>query len=481
MENKRIGEFSVALTGTPVQYNQVLSKGRCRIFYRGLNRNGGFITDEFAEKLISTLPYTPVKGIYDDAEGDYTDHGQVRRAGRIYGIVPENPNVIWEMHTDEDGVERCYATCDVLLFTAIYEEAAEILTKSQSMELYWPSLKGNWENIDGNNCYVYTEGCFLGLQVLGDETEPCFEGAAFYTLRESLKEILMELEKYNLVPKGGKNKMEYVFNFEGAEKFAALWNSINSEVNEEGKLLVSYSICEIAEDSLVVMNHATGEYSKASYSVDEEGKYTVGEFSICNKLEVSDAEATALNALKELNNGSYEGVDTEFSARGASVETLNASVEALNGEVENLKGQISEFEQKKVELEAANATLSVEKEEIANNFANATAQIEEKDASIASLTSEVEELRAYKKNIEDAQKQEVINSYAVKLAQEVLDQYTAKMDTYASVIDLDKDLAYEVKKAEPQLFSSQSGEPTYLVKDQNLESGLEAILSKYKK
>ena len=97
------------------------------------------------------------------------------------------------------------------------------------------------------------------------------------------------------------------------------------------------------------------------------------------------------------------------------------------------------------------------------------------------LKNEVEELRAYKKTIEDAQKQEVINSYAVKLAQEVLDQYTAKMDTYASVIDLDKDLAYEVKKAEPQLFSSQSGEPTYLVKDQNLESGLEAILSKYKK
>ena len=60
------------------QISPVLSKSRCRIFYKGKNRNGTFITDEFAEKLLSTLPYTPVKGIYDNFNDDYTDHGTNR-------------------------------------------------------------------------------------------------------------------------------------------------------------------------------------------------------------------------------------------------------------------------------------------------------------------------------------------------------------------------------------------------------------------
>ena len=58
-----ISEFSVQIYSEPEEYSQVLSKARCRIFYKRFNRNGTYITDEFAEKLISTIPYTPVKGI----------------------------------------------------------------------------------------------------------------------------------------------------------------------------------------------------------------------------------------------------------------------------------------------------------------------------------------------------------------------------------------------------------------------------------
>jgi hypothetical protein len=71
-----------------------LSKARCKIFYKYENRNGTYITDEFADKLLSSLAYVPVKGIYQSE--DYTDHGARRDEGRIYGIVPENPNVAWE-------------------------------------------------------------------------------------------------------------------------------------------------------------------------------------------------------------------------------------------------------------------------------------------------------------------------------------------------------------------------------------------------
>ena len=192
--NKPLCEFTVQVYGELNKYNEVLSKARCRIFYKYENRNGTYITDEFAEKLISSLPYVPVKGIYSDE--DYTDHGVRRDQGRIYGIVPENPNVAWEEFTDDDGITRTYACTDVLIFTAIYEEANDIIGKSQSMELYPPSLKYHEAIVHNKRYIVFDDGCFLGLQVLGDKVEPCFEGASFYTLQSTIEYTINQIKKY---------------------------------------------------------------------------------------------------------------------------------------------------------------------------------------------------------------------------------------------------------------------------------------------
>ena len=190
MPENIITDFPVTLYGKLEKFSDTISKGRCRIFYKGGNRNGTFITDEFAEKLLESIPYAPVKGIYNSDEEDFTDHGAKRSEGRIYGLVPENPNVTWETHVDDDGEERTYACVDVLIYTGIYTEAHEIIGKSQSMEIYSPSIKGDWKIINGKKYYVFTEGRFLGLQALGDSVEPCFEGAAFFSLYEDLKKMV---------------------------------------------------------------------------------------------------------------------------------------------------------------------------------------------------------------------------------------------------------------------------------------------------
>ena len=126
-------KFPVTVYSQLQTVSPTISLARCRIFYKGRNRNGSFITDEFAEKLVASLPYTPVKGIYE--VDDYTDHGKKRSDGRIYGVVPETNNFAWEEHTDEDGVTRTYACTDVFLYTALYKEASEIWGKPQSMEI----------------------------------------------------------------------------------------------------------------------------------------------------------------------------------------------------------------------------------------------------------------------------------------------------------------------------------------------------------
>ena len=43
--NKNQIEFPISIYGTVEKFNDTLSKARCRIFYKGGNRNGTFITE----------------------------------------------------------------------------------------------------------------------------------------------------------------------------------------------------------------------------------------------------------------------------------------------------------------------------------------------------------------------------------------------------------------------------------------------------
>lgn len=189
--NDEMRFLDVTLYGNAEEITPTLSKCRVRIFYKGLNRNRTYISDDFANQLIASLPYTPVKGIFDKEELDFKDHGDKNSDGQIYAIVPENPNFAWEKHLDKDGVEREYACADVYLYTALYPEANLISGKSQSMEIHKNGLEGEWKiwNEDGQPYYEFHKGHLLGLQVLGDEVEPCFEGSAFFSLYKGAKEL----------------------------------------------------------------------------------------------------------------------------------------------------------------------------------------------------------------------------------------------------------------------------------------------------
>ena len=99
-------KLDVCVYGEQEKITDTLSKCRLRIFYRGMNRNRTFISEEFANQLIDSLPYAPIKGIFSYSDVDFGDHGEDNSDGRIYGIVPENPNFMWEDHVDKDGVLR---------------------------------------------------------------------------------------------------------------------------------------------------------------------------------------------------------------------------------------------------------------------------------------------------------------------------------------------------------------------------------------
>ena len=451
-----IKEFPVTIYGNLKELNPVLSKARCRIFYKYENRNGTYITDEFAQKLISSLPYTPVKGIYDNFDEDYTDHGLKRDLGRIYGIVPENPNFSWEKHLDEDEIEREYACCDVYIFTALYEEASQIVGKSQSMELYQPSIKGDWAIINGKKLFKFEDGCFLGLQILGNDVEPCFEGAAFFTFYNDLKNAIKKLEKYSLDSniKGGKSEMTKLnFKLSDSQKHDAIWVLLNDKYTEEGHWEVSYTILDIYDDYALVYSYEAGSYERVYYTKnDETDSVELGARKKCYVIDITEEEKTALEALRAFNGGTYEKIDENIQ------------------EINTIKQQNSEFSIKIEELNNTVSTLTAERDTSVENYNNAQAQI-------STLTNELETLKDYKNSVETQEKEQVIASYSELLNNEILDSYKSKISEYSSATELDKELAYELKKTNLEVFTKT---PQYLPKD-TPNTGIEAILAKYKK
>lgn len=453
MDLNTIKEFPVTIYGNLEEYTPVLSKARCRIFYKYENRNGTYITDEFAEKLINSLPYTPIKGIYDNFEEDYTDHGANRNLGRIYGIVPENPNFQWENHKDEDGIERIYACTDVFIFSALYEEASQIIGKSQSMELYQPSIKGDWTIINGKRLFKFEDGCFLGLQILGNEVEPCFEGAAFFSLYSELKTMIKQIEQYslNFQKEGGKSEMTKLnFKLSDSQKHDAIWSLLNESYNEENNWTISYAICDIFEDYALAFNYETGSYERVYYKKDDSSdSIELGQRKKCYILDVTESEKNALESLRAFNGGTYEKIDEVAS---------------------KLKDNNEKFSLKIGELEEQVSTLTTERDTNMQNYENA-------QNTISTLTEDLEKLKEYKVNVELQEKEQVIESYADILGEEILSEYKNKISEYKDALTLDKELAYELKRSNPSVFTRT---PQYVPKDES-KSGIEEILAKYKK
>lgn len=446
-------EFPVTVYGNLEKYNEVTSKARCRIFYKYGNRNGTYITDEFAEKLLSTIAYAPVKGIFE--YDDYADHGTRRSEGRIYGIVPENYNLTWEPHVDEDGVERTYACVDVIIFTALYKEANDIVGKSQSMELYEPSLQYHKQIIEGQQYIVFDAGCFLGLQVLGDEVEPCFEGAAFFSLRENIEQAISKIQELTntFTKKGGKEEVKVNFKLSDGDKYEQIFNLLNTNFNEEGNWTVTYGIGEIYDDYALVYNLETKEVFRAYYQKGED-TVTLGDMKKVYIIDITEEEKVTVDTLRRLNGETYEKVEP-----------------VLENAKENFE-KISELEGKKVELENSVSTLNTEKSALEEKFNLSQGENE-------TLKNEIEALKSYKLGIENEQKESVLSEYENQLSDEILNSYKEKINEY-SVIDLDKELAYELKKANISAFTKQP-EQKVVQKNGVVKTGLDEILNKYVK
>lgn len=415
--------FSIAPVREIQEISPIISKARVRIFYTGLNRNLTYITEEFAEKLLKTLPYTPVGGLWQQDEEDFSDHGGPGESNRerfqAFGVVPENPNVAWEDHMDEDGVLRRYACCDVYLWTARYKAAREIPKKAQSMELYVNSIDGEWKRDGAVEYFEFTDGVFFGLLALGDDVDPCFEGAAFYGLDQSAKEFFEELKNYTLSAKSeliGGTEMEI-------EKI-------------EETPVVEEQVEEVTSEEEVVTEEATEEVQEVTTEETEE-------------------EAPAAEEVTEA---------TEETADDNAVENFE------NEEV------AEENEEETEETEEVKEVVEETVEEASDIQAEYQAALQR----IADLEAQVNELTTYKNDAERVKKTSLIEKYSLLLGEEAYANYTAKIDEY-SFEDLKKEVSVAVLECnEESLFSKNESQEVIIDVDMTKNySGAARLMSKY--
>ena len=183
-------------TSTSVEFvsltplNPLISKCEIKVLYTGLNRNRSFITKDVANKMAQSLPGTPIVGEF--LTQDFENHGEEYlvidenglrfvKSTVPYGFIPTDAKIWWQNFLDCDGVEREYLLTEGYLWTGRYPETQRVISKGngQSMELDRDSLVGEWTKSDNAEFEYFNidEAFFSALCILGEDVEPCFEGA----------------------------------------------------------------------------------------------------------------------------------------------------------------------------------------------------------------------------------------------------------------------------------------------------------------
>ena len=393
--------------------------GRVRAFYKYSNRNGSYITDEYAEKLALSAYMKPVFGCYSHEHKDFLGHEGPENVKGYGFVIPGS--LKWEDHLDDDGVVRTYATYDVLVWAEYWEEAKYIFQKAQSMEIDKNTVQGEWRFMSNGPMeeFVYTNGVMAGFCVLGDMKTPCFEGAAFFSMDdESYVKFTKALEKY-YSNNGGKNAMNVKVAGLEHEKFNAIFAALNPNFNEEGAYSLNFILCEIADEYFYALAcDKSGKVNKYSYSFNEENELTV------ELVEETDYQAAVADF--EIVKGQLATVQAEFETFKTENATALSEAEGryneLNTQYEALMGEKSTLATEFENLQAQFNELQAQFNEQQISFNNQAAVIAEKDATIATQSATITDY-------ENKEKDALINKFSACMPTDIIQEIVEKKDT----------------------------------------------------
>jgi len=180
----------------PLDINPLMSSCEIKVLYIGGNRNHSYITKEVASDMAKTLRGAPIVGYYKEEKEDFGDHGdrmiwddegiKFECLTKPYGFVAPDAKVWFQKFEEQDdfgnSITREYLMTTGYLWTGQFEECKSAVTtegKGQSMELDSETLDGHWstDTKTGMDFFIINDAIFSKLCILGDDVEPCFEGA----------------------------------------------------------------------------------------------------------------------------------------------------------------------------------------------------------------------------------------------------------------------------------------------------------------
>lgn len=299
--------------------NEVFSRGKLKVFYKGETADHRYFSDAFAEKLLKSLPYTPIVSYYDEEAKDFRGHAPEQA---IYGIV--DPCRQPRFEKDDDGKEWC--VCDVVIYTEragkIGEIAKQIVGHKQSLERTDAKYVINYDAHRHFKNIEFTDGKFVGVSVLGNDQEPAFTGSQFFTAeaQETLEAKLKLLRDYcsqaaqeNLDQKEKTSNGGFSMQITNYSEFRKLtWGETATKLDETLTKEYgheAYTSIEDREDGFVYVrfySYLDGSVSlyRIQYSLADDGSVQLGDRKpvrrtwevIPEQAETSPAAATAEEA-----------------------------------------------------------------------------------------------------------------------------------------------------------------------------------------
>ena len=345
----------------PFDKSPLMSKCEIKVFYIGQNRNGSAINKETATKMSKTLRGCPIVGYYKEENQDFRDHGdQLVLDGdgahfncltKPYGFIAPDAKVWFQFFEDTDefgnSCMREYLVAEGYLWTSQYPEAQRAIDNHnpQSMELDEESLKGHWatDNNSGLEFFIINDAIFSKLCILGEDVEPCFEGAM---VTEPTTSSSFSLDK-NFLNEMKKMIDELKFALNNSEGGLSMENQATpiAEVQVEETVTETPATENFSseqdnsgETPTVENENSTEEFEKKEKedpaSQEEESKEGEKESSEEDKDDDEEKKANAKNSLEE----DYEKLQTEFSElqnKYSSLEEENKVLLAFKADVEN--------------------------------------------------------------------------------------------------------------------------------------------------
>lgn len=286
----------------PLEINPLMSSCEIKVLYLGENRNQSYITKEVATEMAKTLRGAPIVGYYREDKEDFRDHGEkiifddegvkFECLTKPYGFVAPDAKVWFQKFEDTDDfgntVTREYLMTTGYLWTGQYEEAKLAIDEGrpQSMELDSETLDGHWStnNKTGMDFFIINDAIFSKLCILGEDVEPCFEGAnvtapqvstTFTKIDDNFKKTLYTMmQDLKFALEGGQNmeleeksvETEEVVATEVVEDSAAATVEENSVENDN----LEQSVSTETQDSIEAAQSSQEEYVKSEEDKKEE-------------------------------------------------------------------------------------------------------------------------------------------------------------------------------------------------------------------